>query len=71
MMIRKGDRFKHRLSGDIYHVVLVKPGSVILQTEGSENRLWFGAQGMQLFFEQWREEKTNEGNLPRRRDALA
>ena len=52
MMIRKGDRFEHKLSGHVYHVVSVKRGTVVLQeVNGSSKRLWFGAEGVELFFE--------------------
>ena len=51
MTIKKGDRFQHKLNRDIYQVVLVKQGSVVLQLKGSWNRLWFGVEGVELFFE--------------------
>ncbi|OGP89186.1 MAG: hypothetical protein A2157_11680 [Deltaproteobacteria bacterium RBG_16_47_11] len=52
MMIKKGDTFRHRLNRHIYQVVLVKLETVVLQSvKGSSNRLWFGAEDVQLFFE--------------------
>jgi hypothetical protein len=51
MIIKRGDTFRHRLTGHLYRVKMVKGGAVILQSEGSPNRLWFGTEGVKLFFE--------------------
>ena len=56
--VKVGDRFQHKLNRDIYQVVLVKQGSVVLQLKGSPNRLWFGLEGIELFFETMERRKS-------------
>jgi hypothetical protein len=51
MAIAEGDKFKHKLTGQLYRVKIVKNGTVILESEGSPNRMWFGDKDVELFFE--------------------
>jgi hypothetical protein len=51
MAIAEGDKFKHKLTGQLYSVKIVKNGTVILESEGSPNRMWFGDKDVELFFE--------------------
>jgi hypothetical protein len=53
MMIRKGDRFTHRLNRHIYEVVMIKRGgTVVLQSvKGSSIRLWLGSEDVEKFLE--------------------
>ena len=51
MAIAEGDKFKHKLTGQLYSVKIVRNGTVILESEGSPNRMWFGDGDVELFFE--------------------
>jgi len=51
MRIGQGDRFKHKLSGQIYEVKSVKDDTFILESADSPYRMWFGEGDVQLFFE--------------------
>jgi hypothetical protein len=51
MAIIEGDRFKHKITGQLYKVKIVKNGTIILESEGSPNRMWFGDHDVELFFE--------------------
>ena len=51
MAIAEGDKFKHKLTGQLYSVKIVRNGTVILESEGSPNRMWFGDKDVELFFE--------------------
>jgi hypothetical protein len=49
--IAEGDKFKHKLTGQLYSVKIVKDGTVVLESEDSPNRVWFGDKDVELFFE--------------------
>jgi len=51
MRIGQGDRFKHKLTGQIYEVKIMKDDTFILESADSPYRLWFGEGDMELFFE--------------------
>jgi len=51
MAIAEGDKFKHKLTGQLYSVKIVKNGTIVLESEGSPNRMWFGDKDVELFFE--------------------
>jgi hypothetical protein len=51
MPIAEGDRFKHRLTGQLYEVKVIKNGTVILESEDPPYRMWFGDKDVELFFE--------------------
>jgi hypothetical protein len=51
MAIAEGDKFKHKLTGQLYSVKIVKNGTVILESEYPPNRMWFGDEDVELFFE--------------------
>jgi hypothetical protein len=51
MAITEGDRFKHKLNGLLYKVKIVDNGTVVLESEDSPNRIWFGDKDVELFFE--------------------
>lgn len=51
MPIAEGDRFKHRITGQLYKVKIFKNGTVILESEDSPHRMWFGDEDVELFFE--------------------
>jgi hypothetical protein len=51
MAITEGEKFKHKFTGQLYRVKIVKDGTVILESEDSPNRMRFGDKDVELFFE--------------------
>jgi len=51
MKIGPGDRFKHKLTGQIYEVKTMKDDTFILESSDSPYRMWFGKGDLELFFE--------------------
>ena len=51
MRIVEGDRFKHKLTGQLYEVKIVKEDTFVLESTHTPYRMWFGEDGLQLFFE--------------------
>ncbi len=51
MRIGEGDRFKHKLTGQIYEVKIIKGDTFILESADSPYRMWFGEGDLELFFE--------------------
>jgi len=57
MRIGEGDRFKHKLTGQIYEVKIIKDDTFILESADSPYRMWFGEGDQELFFEMANEKK--------------
>ena len=51
MKIAEGDRFKHKLTGQLYEVRIIKEDTFILESEETPYRMWFGKTDLELFFE--------------------
>jgi hypothetical protein len=51
MALGKGDRFKHKLTGQLYEVKVIKGDTIILESEDTPYRMWFGEADLELFFE--------------------
>ena len=51
MRIGEGDRFKHKLTGQIYEVKVIKDDTFILESADSPYRMWFGQGDLEVFFE--------------------
>jgi hypothetical protein len=51
MRIEEGDRFKHKLTGQLYEVKIIKEGTFILESADTPYRMWFGEGDLELFFE--------------------
>ena len=51
MRIGEGDRFKHKLTGQMYEVKRIKDDTFVLESADSPYRMWFGEGEMELFFE--------------------
>jgi len=51
MKIGEGDRFKHKLTGQIYEVKIIKDDTFVLESADSPYRMWFGEGDLGLFFE--------------------
>ncbi len=63
MAIVEGDKFKHKLTGQLYWVQIIKNGTVILKSEDSPKRMWFGDEDVELFFEMVEKRKSEVRNL--------
>ena len=50
MRIAEGDRFKHKLTGQLYEVKMIKDETFILESAHTPYRMWFGEDGLELFF---------------------
>ena len=51
MAFVEGDRFKHKLTGQLYEVKVIKDDTIVLESEDTPYRLWFGEADLELFFE--------------------
>ena len=51
MRIAEGDRLKHKLTGRLYELKIMKEGTVVLESEETPYRMWFGERELELFFE--------------------
>ncbi len=51
MRIGEGDRFKHKLTGQIYEVKIIKDDTFVLESKDSPYRMWFGEGDLELFFD--------------------
>jgi hypothetical protein len=51
MRIAEGDRLKHKLTGQLYELKIVKDGTFVLESKQTPYRMWFGERDLQLFFE--------------------
>ena len=60
MRIGQGDRFKHKLTGQIYEVKIIKDDTFILESTDSPYRMWFGEGDLELFFEMANRKKRVE-----------
>ena len=57
MRIAEGDRLKHKLTGRLYELKMVKEGTFVLEGEDTPYRMWFGEKDLDLFFERARRRK--------------
>ncbi|MBP1695349.1 MAG: hypothetical protein H6Q41_537 [Deltaproteobacteria bacterium] len=51
MRIAEGDRFKHKLTGQLFEVKIIKDDTFVLESAHTPYRMWFGEEGLELFFE--------------------
>jgi hypothetical protein len=51
MRIVEGDRLKHKFTGQLYELKIIKEGTFILESEDTPYRMWFGERDLELFFE--------------------
>ena len=51
MAFVEGDRFKHKLTGQLYEVKVIKGDTIVLESEATPYRMWFGEADLGLFFE--------------------
>ena len=50
MRIVEGDRLKHKLTGQLYELKIIKEGTFVLESEETPYRMWFGERDLELFF---------------------
>jgi hypothetical protein len=60
MRMAEGDRLKHRLSGRLYELKIIKDGIFVLESEDTPYRMWFGETDLKLFFETARRKKIKK-----------
>jgi hypothetical protein len=51
MRIAEGDRVKHKLTGQLFEVKRIEDDTFILESAHTPYRMWFGEEGLALFFE--------------------
>ena len=51
MKIAEGDRLKHKLTGRLYELRIIKEDTFILESAETPYRMWFGEADLELFFE--------------------
>jgi hypothetical protein len=51
MRIAEGDRFKHKFTGQLFEVKMIKEDTFVLESAYTPYRMWFGEEGLELFFE--------------------
>lgn len=51
MTIAEGDRFKHKLTRQLYEVKMIKDDTFVLESAHTPYRMWLGEEGLELFFE--------------------
>jgi hypothetical protein len=57
MAFVEGDRFKHKLAGQLYVLKVIKDDTIVLESEDTPYRMWFGEADLDLFFRDGREKK--------------
>jgi hypothetical protein len=57
MKVEKGDRYREKITGQLYRVTKTNRGTVVLEAEGISNRFWSGDTLLNLFFEKVKTQK--------------
>jgi hypothetical protein len=57
MKVEEGDRYREKLTGQLYRVTKIKNGTIVLKAEGTPNRFWAGDTLLDLFFERMKNQK--------------
>jgi hypothetical protein len=50
MKIAEGDRLKHKLTGQLYQLKVMREGTFVLESQDTPYRMWFGEKDLELFF---------------------
>jgi hypothetical protein len=61
MKVVEGDRYKEKLTGQLYRVMKIKNGTIVLKAEGIPHRFWAGDSLLDLFFERMKNPKKRSG----------
>ncbi len=51
MRVEPGDKYREKLTGQLYRVTKINNGTIVLEAEGMPNRFWAGDRLLDLFFE--------------------
>ncbi len=51
MRIGKGDRLKHKLTGQLFQLKRINEGTFVLESKETPYRMWFGERDLEVFFE--------------------
>jgi len=57
MKVEKGDRYRDKITGQLYRVTKTNRGTVVLEAEGVSNRSWSGDKLLNLFFKKVKTQK--------------
>lgn len=57
MRVEQGDRYREKLTGQLYRVTKINNGTIVLEAEGVPNRFWAGDRLLDLFFEKVKNQK--------------
>jgi len=57
MKVEKGDRYRDKITGQLYRVTKTSRGTVVLEAEGVSNRSWSGDKLLNLFFKKVKTQK--------------
>lgn len=57
MKVVEGDRYREKLTGQLYRVTKIKNGTIVLEAEGVSHRCWAGDVLLNLFFERIKNQK--------------
>jgi hypothetical protein len=61
MKVEQGDRYREKLTGQLYRVTKISNGTIVLEAEGVPNRFWAGDRLLNLFFERMKNQKKRSG----------
>jgi hypothetical protein len=61
MKVEEGDRYREKLTGQLYRVAKIKNGTIVLEAEDIPNRFWTGDILLNLFFEKIKNQKKRSG----------
>jgi hypothetical protein len=51
MAFVEGDRFKHKLTGQLYEVKVIENDTIALESQDTPYRMWFYKADLELLFE--------------------
>jgi hypothetical protein len=61
MKVVEGDRYREKLTGQLYRVTKIRNGTIVLKAEGIPSRFWAGDSLLDLFFERMKNPKKRSG----------
>jgi len=47
----EGDKFKHKFTGQLYELKIIKEGTFILEVKDTPYRMWFAERDLKILFE--------------------
>ena len=59
MAFVEGDRFRHKFTGQLFEVKIIKDDTFILESADTPYRMWFGEADLKLFFEIAKKRRRN------------